>query len=155
MRRLYRWLVRRLPPRAAWAIWRAGVAAAAARRRAVPGPEVEVAQVAWGASESELEQIVARLVEGSGAPPSHLLVVSDCDAVHAAAARGCRLEHVPAAGDWERRFPSVDYDAFLASRGHAIRAAYRIRRLDAGTGTPEALRLGLAGADLPALGGPD
>ena len=49
-----------------------------------------LARVIWGISEEEvLAPLVDRLVAESGAAASDVLVVSDCDAVHVAAARGC------------------------------------------------------------------
>jgi hypothetical protein len=146
LRGLYRVLVRRLPPGAAWALWRAGVLAASARRRGVAGPPVALAHVAWGASENELGPLIDGLVADSGAATSAILVVSDCDAVHVAAARGCRLEHVPRRDDWQRAFPAESYERFLSSRGRGIGAAYRIERLKADAQVPEMLRRGLEDA---------
>ena len=145
LKRLYRWLVRRLPPRAAWMLWRAGVLVAARRRAHVAGPEVALAHVAWNRSEEELVALMERLVADSDAPPSHVLVISDCDAVHVAAARGCRVEYIPARSEWERAFPGGDYPAFLSARGMAIAAAYRIGRLETPDETPEPLSGGLRG----------
>jgi hypothetical protein len=138
IRSAYRWLIRRLPPRAAWAVWRGGLLIAARRRR-VPGPDVALARLAWGASPEELGAIVEDLVERTSAPPWHVLVVSDSDAVHVAAARGCRMEHVPGRAVWSRAFPEGDYDGFLAARGRAIRSVYRIGRLEAPGDAPPAL----------------
>lgn len=152
LRALYRWLVRRLPPRAAWALWRAVLLAASVRRRRVPGPHVALAQLAWGASEKELEALIDRLL-GAGASPTAVLVVSDCDAVHLAAARGCRLEYVPKSDDWLRAFPAGSYETFLFARGRAIGEAYRIERLEAPRHAPEALLKGLREASAAALSG--
>lgn len=150
-RRLYRWLVRRLPPPAAWAVWRAGLLAASARRARVPPPGVRVARVAWGVGEQELGAVVDGLLADAVGPPSEVLVVSDCDAVHVAAARGCRLEHVPPRAGWARAFPGADYDAFLSGRGQAIARAYRIGRLEDGGRCPDALLRGLRDEGAAAL----
>ncbi len=98
-----------------------------------------LARVAWGASAEELGALVEDLVERTSAPPWHVLVVSDSDAVHVAAARGCRMEHVPGRAAWSGAFPEGDYEAFLAARGRAIRSAYRIGRLEAPDEAPPAL----------------
>jgi hypothetical protein len=110
----------------------------------VSGPEVAVACVAWGASEDRLARLLERLT-GPDPEPAHLLVVSDCDAVELAAARGCRFEHLPPRAEWERRFPDADYDAFLARRGESIRESYAIARVELEGDAPEALRRTLAG----------
>ncbi|MGI8805545.1 MAG: hypothetical protein ACR2IN_07650 [Thermoleophilaceae bacterium] len=136
LRRLYRWLVRRLPPRAAWTLWRAAMLAARRRRGRVAGPPIASAHVAWGASEGELAALVKRLMDGPENDPARLLVITDCDAVHVAAARGVRLEHVPPSEEWRRRSPDGDYDAFLERRLRSILASYRIASLDLSPGTP-------------------
>ena len=149
-RQLYRWLVRRLPPRAAWALWRLALAAASPRRRRVPGPEVALACIAWEASEDRLDRLMERLVgELDGDDAARLLVVSDCDAVELAAARGCRFEHLPPRVEWERRFPGADYDAFLTRRGESIRESYVIVRVELEGEVPAPLRGTLAGSHAP------
>ena len=137
LRRLYRWLVRRVPPRAAWALWRAALLAARHRRGRVAGPSIAVAQIAWGASEDELGALVERLADGAAGDPGKLLVISDCDAVHVAAARGVRLEHVPPLEAWRRRVPSGGYDAFVERRLRSILASYRIASLVASEDAPD------------------
>ena len=149
LRHLYRWLVRRLPPRAAWALWRVALAAASPRRRRVGGPEVAIACVAWGASEDRLARLLERLVAEPEREPAQLLVVSDCDAVELAAARGCRFEHLPPRAEWERRFHDADYDAFLARRGDSIRESFAIARVELEGEAPEPLRRALAGDGVP------
>ncbi len=135
----YRWLIRRLPPRGAWVVWRAGLLVAGRRRGRVPGPEVAVAHIAWNVSDDALGALVEALIERTGAPPGNVLVVSNSDAVHVAAARECRMEHVPARAAWSSAFPEGDYDRFLAARGRAIRSAYRIDRLEAPDDAPAVL----------------
>lgn len=150
----YRWLIRRLPPRSAWAVWRAGLLVAGRRRGRVPGPEVAVARVAWHVSDEELDELVEALIQGTGTRPSSVLVISDSDAVHVAAAHGCRMEHVPARAAWSRAFPEGDYDGFLAARGRAIRNAYRIARLESPGEAPAALVEALGAERGPASGSP-
>ncbi len=145
-RHLYRWLVRRLPPRAAWALWRIALAAASARGRRVGGPRVAVACVALGASEEGLAELLDRLVAGPD-EPARVLVISDCDAVELAAARGCRFEHLPPREEWEGRFPEADYDGFLARRAGSIRESYAIASVELEGEAPQPLRRALAGGD--------
>jgi hypothetical protein len=105
---------------------------------------VALARVIWGVSkEEELAPLVERLVAESGAAASDVLVVSDCDAVHVAAARGCRLEYVPEREGWLRALPDGDYERFLEARGRGIRAAYRIGHVELPDGIPAALSRGL------------
>jgi hypothetical protein len=139
LRGTYRWMIRRLPPRAAWAVWRAGLLVAGRRRGRVPAPQVAVAHMAWEVADDELGALVEALIERTGAAPGNVLVVSNSDAVHVAAARGCRMEHVPARAAWSSAFPEGDYDGFLAARGRAIRSAYRIGRLEAPEEAPAVL----------------
>lgn len=127
-RRIYRGLVVRLPPRAAWAVWRLSVRAAAIRGGEVPPTRVALAEVIWGAGEDELRTLVERRLAGGDLSPELLLIVSDCDAVHVAAVLGCRFEHVPPRADWERRRAAGDYDAFVTARIASIRASYAIER---------------------------
>ncbi len=134
LRRLYRWLVRRVPPRAAWVLWRAALLAARRRPGHVAGPAIALAQIAWGASEDELAALVERMADGAAGDSGELLVISDCDAVHVAAARGVRLEHVPPLESWRRRVPNGDYDAFVERRLRSILASYRIASLVAPDG---------------------
>jgi hypothetical protein len=148
-RDLYRWLVRRLPPRAAWALWRVALAATSPRRRRVAGPEVALACIAWEASEDRLDRLMERLVAGLDGDPGRVLVVSDCDAVELAAARGCRFEHLPPRAEWERRFPGADYDAFLRRRAASIRDSYAIARVELEGEAPTPLRGTLAGSHAP------
>ena len=138
-RRLYRWLIRRMPPRAAWALWRAALFAARRRRGQVAGPPIASAHVAFGATEAGLAELVERLAGGPETDPSRLLVITDCDAVHVAAARGVRLEHLPALAGWRRRFPDGDYGAFLERRLRSILASYRIAELNAPPGAPASI----------------
>lgn len=151
-RRLYRWLVRRLPPRAAWALWRAALAAARGRRRSVAGPPIASAHVAWGATEADLAAFIERLTDGPDVDPTRLLVVTDCDAVHLAAARGVRLEHLPPPADWRRRFPDGDYDGFLERRLRSILASYRVASLEAAAGTPASIARVAGEAGIPRTG---
>lgn len=144
-RRLYRWLVRRVPPRAAWTLWRVALAVASARRRRVGGPGVAVACVAWGASEGQVDRLLKRLVADLGGEPDRLLVISDCDAVQLAAARGCRFEYLPPRDEWERRFPGAEYDAFLTRRAESIQSSYRIDRVELEGEAPAPLRRMLTG----------
>lgn len=148
-RRLYRWLVRRVPPRAAWALWRAALLAARRRRAGVAGPAIASAHVAWGATEADLAALVERLANGPEADPARLLVITDCDAVHVAAARGVRLEHVPPAAEWRRRFPDGDHGAFVERRVRSILASYRISAIVAPDGVPEAVLRAASEAGVP------
>lgn len=127
---LYLLLLRRLPPRAAWAVWRAarGVSQLA-RRRAAP-TEVAVARVAFGVDERALAELLPDLVRRAGDDPSRVLVVSDCDAVHLVAAAGCRFEYVPPREDWERHMPGADHEAFAGRRVDSILAAYHADRVE-------------------------
>lgn len=104
-----------------------------------------VAHVAWGASEQRLAELVERVAHEAGTDPARALLISDSAAVHVAAARGCRLEHVPPRDDWERRFPGASYETFLQRRGASIADSYAIERLNFDAGAPESLRRGLAG----------
>ena len=81
-------------------------------------------------------------------------MVSDSDAVHVAAAGGCRMEHVPAREAWSSAFPEGDYDAFLSARGRAIRDAYRIGRLEAPDAAPVVLVEALGAEGGAASGSP-
>lgn len=95
--------------------------------------------MAWGASEGDLPAIVDELARDAPEPAA-LLVISDCDAVHVAAARGVRLEHLPSRGAWSRVSSDRDYDAFLERRMRSILASYRIEALDVDGDAPEPLR---------------
>ena len=140
----YRALLTRLPPSAAWALWRAARALAAPRRRRLPPPPVAIATVAWGASEDELGALVARLVREAGGEPARLLVVTDCDAVHVSAAAGVRHEFVPPRTDWERyRGAESDYDAFVERRLRSILDGYRIAEVRAAGAPPDGVRRAL------------
>jgi hypothetical protein len=154
IRGAYRWLIRRLPPRAAWVVWRGGLLIAGRRRRRVPGPDVALARVAWGVPAEKLGALVEDLLERTSAPRSQVMVVSDSDAVHVAAARGCRMEHVPGGAVWSSAFPEGDYDGFLAARGRAIRSAYRIGRLEVAGDAPPALVEALGAESGSASGSP-
>jgi hypothetical protein len=99
---------------------------------------VAVACVAVGASEDGLARLLDRLVAGPD-EPARVLVISDCDAVELAAARGCRFEHLPPREEWERRFPEADYDGFLARRAKSIRESYAIDRVVLEGDAPESL----------------
>jgi len=123
--------------------------AAQRRRGRVAGPTIALAQLAWGASESELATLVERLADGAEGDPGHLLVISDCDAVHVAAGRGVRLEHVPPREEWRRRFPAGDYDAFVERRLRSILASYRIASLVAPDGVPERVLRAVSEAGVP------
>ena len=79
------------------------------------------------------------MADGAEVDPARLLVITDCAAVHVAAARGVRLEHVPPLEEWRRRFPNGDYDAFLERRMRSILASYRIASLDAPSGAPASI----------------
>jgi len=149
VRRLYRWLVRRVPPRAAWALWRAALLVAQRRRGRVAGPTIALAHLAWGASERELAALVERLTDGAAGDPGNLLVISDCDAVHVAAARGVRLEYVPPREEWRRRFQAGDYDAFVERRLRSIFASYRIASLVAPDGVSEGVLRAVSEAGVP------
>ena len=138
-RRLYRWLVRRMPPRAAWALWRAALFAARRRRGQVAGPPIASAHAAFGATEAGLAELVERLAGGPETDPARLLVITDCDAVHVAAARGVRLEHLPPLAEWRRRLPEGDYEAFVERRLRSILASYRIASLRVPDGVPKGL----------------
>lgn len=126
---LYRLLVRRLPPRAGYLVWRGVRRAVAGRAPRPEGPEVDVAVVALGVGEPQLAELLDRLPGEHGVEPGRVLVVTDSDAVHVAATRGSRLEHVPSSGDWRRLFPDGDYDAFLERRIESITASFRVGRL--------------------------
>lgn len=129
MRRAYQALVRRLPPRAAWVLWRTAALGTSLRRRRLDGPEVALAQVACDLDEQELAGLISRLAAAAGGEPRDVLVISDSDAVHVAAAAGCRFEHLPPRADWERHIPRGDYEAFVRRRVASILAGYRVGRL--------------------------
>ncbi|HEV2075803.1 MAG TPA: hypothetical protein VGR10_06160, partial [Thermoleophilaceae bacterium] len=113
----------------AWVLWRTAALTSSLRRRRLYGPEVAVAQVAWGLDEQELAALVSRLAAAAGGEPRDVLVISDSDAVHVAAAAGCRFEHLPPRADWERRIARGDYEAFARRRVASILAGYRVGRL--------------------------
>lgn len=108
-----------------------------------------VACVALGASEPELDRLIASLVADLDNGPTQLLVISDCDAVGFAAARGCRFEYLPPREEWEQRFPDADYDAFLARRGESIGESYAIARVELEGDAPEPLRRALVRDGVP------
>lgn len=119
-------LLRRLPPRAAWVVWRSARGASRLARRRADPTEVAVARIAFGVDERALAQVLPALVERAGGEPSRVLVVSDCDAVHVVTATGCRFEFLPPQGDWERHMPQADHAAFAQRRVGCILAAYRV-----------------------------
>lgn len=120
-------------------MWRAAVLVSTPRRGRVAGPAISGARVAWGASEEELAAVVDELA-AAARDPGALLVITDCDAVHVAAARGVRLEHMPRREAWRQRFPDRDYDRFVARRMRSIAASHEIASLELGDGAPDALR---------------
>lgn len=130
VRRLYRELLRRLPARVGYALWRLARRLASLRRNGVEPPAIDRARLAIGMEEAELAAAADALLAEHGGEPSRLLLITDCDAVHVAAARGVRLEYVPGPEALERLDPAADRDAFLEGRIDSIRASYRIARLE-------------------------
>jgi hypothetical protein len=101
--------------------------ATAARRRGARQPRVDLAVIAWGVDGFEVERLVERLAGEQ--PPERLLLISDSDAVHVAAARGCRFEHVPPRADWEARGAGDGYGELASRRVLAILDDYRPERV--------------------------
>lgn len=136
-------VLERLPPRPAWLLWRLATVMTSARRRASPGPEVDVCAVAWGVDDFELERLIERLSERA-ASADRLLVVSDSDAVHVAAAAGCRFEHVPPGAGL---LTEERHDQRVARRVLAVLADYRLDRVVVVGELPPALRSSLPEAE--------
>lgn len=161
-RRIYWWLLRRLPHRPARALRSFAVfVASGGRRRAFPPrltqappirwkqPEIKLACLAWGVPEAELAGIVERLL--AVAEPARVIVVSDSDAVHLFRGGSCRFEYVPPRVDWETHFPERDYDAFVQHRLSSLFESYRVERLVAFGDLTDGLLRGLAGGGREAV----
>lgn len=154
-RRIYWWIVRRLPPRYARALRSAVVyVGTGGRRRALaPGltstikftpPRLKLLCIALEVSEAELAALVDRVL-GIAVDPTRVAFVSDNDAVHLFRKRGCRFEYVPPRVDWEAHFPERDYESFLGHRIDSLFGVYGVERTMTFGSIPDGLLLGLAG----------
>ncbi len=154
-RRVYWWLIRRLPPGQARALRAAVIyAASGGRRRAFPPkvttsvnftpPKLKLLCMAWEVSEEELAGIVQRVLDAVG-DPTRVACVSDSDAVHLFRKTGCRVEYVPPRTDWESHFPERDYESFVRHRIDALFRIYEVERTVTFGAVPDGLLWSLVG----------
>lgn len=154
-RRIYWWLIRRLPPRQARALRAAVIYAASGGRRRAFAPRINTTVnftppllrllcVALEVSGDELARVVQRVVDAAQ-DPTRIAFVTDSDAVHLFRRTGCRVEYVPPRADWEAHFPERDYESFLRHRIDSIVRMYRVERMASFGSVPDGLLWSLAG----------